>query len=195
MAVTGSDDCTALIWDLRVRNEIDTISCPYQITSVVLSDDSSQLFTGGIDNEIKCWNLRTGTVEYALQGHGDTITGLALSPDGSYLLSNGMDGFLKIWDVRPFVADTRLVSTFEGHAHDMQQWLLKCSWSASGRRISSGSSDGFVYVWDVASGAIQYKLPGHKATVAEVSFHPNEPIIASCGADRQIFLGEIEAEA
>jgi Prp8 binding protein len=28
--------------------------------------------------------------------------------------------------------------------------------------------------------------------VNEVSFHPNEPIIASCGSDKKIYLGEIE---
>jgi Prp8 binding protein len=186
LAVTGSDDCTALIWDLRVRNEVDSISSDYQITSVVLSDDSSQLFTAGIDNEIKCWNLLTGRVEYVLQGHNETVTGLSLSPDGSYLLSNAMDGHLKCWDVRPFVSDTRLVNTYEGHSHDMQQWLLKCSWSPDARRISCGSSDGFVYVWDVDSRRIQYKLPGHKAAVSAVEFSPQR------ACNRKLWCGQAD---
>jgi hypothetical protein len=32
---------------------------------------------------------------------------------------------------------------------------------------------------------------GH-AIAAEVDFHSQEPIIMSCGSDKQIFLGEIE---
>lgn len=36
-----------------------------------------------------------------------------------------------------------------------------------------------------------YYLPGHKATVNEVVFHPVEPIIASASSDKTIFLGEL----
>lgn len=152
IAATGSDDCTALIWDLRVRNAIQTLKCDYQVTSVAFSDDSTQLFTGSIDNSVKCWDLMKGEVIYSLEGHQQTITGMKLSPDGKNLLTNSMDGTLKCWDVRPYVSDTRLVNTYHGHQHDLQQWLLKCAWSPDGKRITSGSSDNFVYVWDVATG-------------------------------------------
>jgi len=193
MAVTGSDDCTALLWDLRVRNAVQTITTDYQVTSVAFSDDSTKLFTGGIDNVVKCWDLVAGKLEYKLEGHEDTITDVKLSPDGSYLLSNAMDHTVRAWDVRPYVSNTRLVNVFQGARHDLQQWLIRCAWSPDGKRICAGSSDNFVYVWDVQSGAVQYKLPGHKACVSQVDFHPMEPIIASCGADKQIFLGEIES--
>jgi Prp8 binding protein len=193
IVVTGSDDCTAMIWDLRVRNNVQAITCDYQCTAVALSDDSSQLFTGGIDNVVKCWDLVAGKMKYALEGHRDTITGLKLSPDGKHLLSNSMDETLRSWDVSPYVSNTRLVNTFVGATHDLQKWLLKCSWSHDGKRVSCGSADNFVYVWDALSGQIQYKLPGHKACVMEVDFHPKEPVIVSCSQDKQIFVGEIEA--
>jgi len=192
LAVTGSDDCTALIWDLRCRNYVQKLTCDYQVTSVAFSDDSTQLFTGGIDNHIKCWDLVAGKLDYKLEGHTNTITGIEVSPDGNYLLSNSMDQTLRCWDIRPYVSDTRLSNVYSGHQHDLQQWLLKCSWSPDGKRVSCGSSDNFVYVWDVQSGKIEYKLPGHKAGVMEVDFHPQEPIILSCSADKQIFVGEIE---
>ena len=50
-----------------------------------------------------------------------------------------------------------------------------------------------MYVWDAVTHNILYKLPGHNACVSEVDFHPKEPIIASAGADKTIFLGEIDA--
>jgi Prp8 binding protein len=192
LLITGSDDCSALLWDTRFRNATQTLKHDYQITSVAFSDDSTQVFCGGIDNEIHCWDLRANKIVYALEGHEDTVTGLKLSPDGNFLLSNGMDSTLHCWDVRPYVSETRLANTYRGHQHDFQQNLLKCSWSADGQRISAGSSDRFVYVWDVTTKSILYKLPGHNAAVSEVDFHPNEPVIVSCGADKTIFLGEIE---
>ena len=48
-----------------------------------------------------------------------------------------------------------------------------------------------VYVWEVASRRITYKLPGHNGSVNEAVFHPQEPIIASAGSDKQIYLGEL----
>lgn len=194
LALTGSDDCTAMLWDLRVRNAVDTYRHNYQITSVAFSDDSQQIFCGSIDNTITCYDLVKGKVAYTLEGHTDTISGIKLSPDGSHLLSNSFDNTLRCWDVRPYVSETRLVNTFQGHMHDLQKWLLKCAWSPDGRRVTAGSSDNFVYVWDFQTGQVQYKLPGHRACVMEVDFHPKEPIIASCSADKQIFVGEIESD-
>ena len=63
--------------------------------------------------------------------------------------------------------------------------------------MAAGSADNFVYVWDASAagghGRILYKLPGHLGSVVEVAFHPSQPIIASCSADKKIYLGEIKA--
>ena len=48
-----------------------------------------------------------------------------------------------------------------------------------------------MHVWDYASGSILYHLPGHHGSVNDVLFHPTEPILASAGSDKQIFLGEL----
>lgn len=38
-----------------------------------------QVYTGGIDNTIKVWDLRKEEVSFTLEGHGDTITGMRAS--------------------------------------------------------------------------------------------------------------------
>ncbi len=48
-----------------------------------------------------------------------------------------------------------------------------------------------VYVWDSRSGKMQYKLPGHAASVNAIAFHPKEPIIASGSSDKNIYMGEL----
>ena len=104
-----------------------------------------------------------------------------------------------MWDVRPFVSQEatkgRQVKEFTGVLHNYESNLLKCSWSPDSKRVAAGSSDKFVYVWDAVTGSLAYKLPGHKGSVNEVVFHPDEPIIASCSSDRTIFLGEITESA
>lgn len=190
-AVTGSDDGTAKLWDPRVRGCIATLPSKYQVTAVSISEQGERVFTGGIDNEIKVWDVRKNNVVLTLRGHSDTVTGLAMSPDGTKLLSNAMDSSVRVWDARPFTKGDRNLSVLVGAQHNYEKLLLKCNWSPDGRRVSAGSSDRMVYVWDTESSSIMYKLPGHAGSVNEVDFHPKEPIIGSCSSDKTIYLGEI----
>lgn len=119
------------------------------------------------------------------------LTGMQLSPDGSYLLTNSMDCTLRIWDMRPYAPQNRCVKILEGHQHNFEKNLLRCSWSADGSMVTAGSSDCMVNIWDTTTRWIVYKLPGHTGSVNECAFHPREPIVGSCSSDKQIYLGEI----
>lgn len=191
LVVSGSDDCSAKVWDLRVRGSVQTFADQYQVLAVSFSTDGQHVFTGGIDNAVKAWDMRMGELAYTMEGHTDTVTGMELSPDGNHLLTNSMDNTLRMWDVRPFAPDDRCVRTFTGHSHNYEKGLLRCAWSANGGRVSCGSADRMVYVWDSSSGRMTYKLPGHAGCVHDVAFHPTEPIIGSASADQTIYLGEL----
>lgn len=220
LAVSGSDDCKAMVWDLRAKSCVQEFESNFAITSACFSADDELVFTAGIDNVVKAWDRRTEAIVFTMEGHtgtsarhplrsppntrerspcdagsvcvcADTVTGMSLSPDGSSLLTNSMDKSLIIWDVRPFVNGSRFSKQFDGVQHNMEKSLLKCSWSPDGEKISCGSSDHVVHIWDVPTTEELYHLPGHAGSVNEVAFHPTEPIIGSCGSDKQIYLGEI----
>ncbi|CAA6667744.1 unnamed protein product [Spirodela intermedia] len=179
LVASGSDDGTSKLWDLRQRGSVQNLGTEHQITAVGFSDASDKVYTGGVDDVIKVWDLRRVEVVEKLQGHSDTITGMQLSPDGSYLLTNAMDCTLRIWDMRPYAPENRCVKIFAGHQHNFEKNLLRCGWSPDGSRVTAGSADRMVY------------LPGHTGSVNETAFHPAEPVIGSCSSDKQIFLGEI----
>jgi Prp8 binding protein len=157
-----------------------------------LNDTSEQVMSGGIENDIKVWDIRKNEILFKLKGHTDTITGLSLSPCGSFLLSNSMDNTARIWDIRPFCSQDRCKGILQGHSHNFEKNLLRCAWSKCGNMVSVGSADRYVYVYDVNLKKILYKLPGHNGSVNDVDFHPNEPIILSGSSDKTLYIGELE---
>jgi Prp8 binding protein len=192
LVISGSDDGTAKLWDLRRKHAVRTFPHRFQVTAVAFSKDASQVYTGGVDNVLRAYDVRKEDAPYlTLPGHTDTITGIAPSPDGTHVLTNAMDCTLRMWDVQPYASGDRCVKYFTGHSHNFEKTLLRCSWSADGTRVSAGSSCANVFVWDVDSRRVLYKLPGHGGTVGEVAFHPKEPVIASGSADHKIYLGEL----
>ena len=53
LVVSGSDDGTAKLWDLRVKGCLQTFPEKYQVTSVAFSDAGDKIYTGGIENVVR----------------------------------------------------------------------------------------------------------------------------------------------
>lgn len=156
------------------------IPTDFPITAICLAEAGNELFTGGIDNDIKVWDLRKQAVTYTLIGHADTVTSLELSPDNQTLLSNAHDSTVRTWDVRPFAPADRRIMTFDGAPTGQERNLLKASWDSSGEKVVAGSGDQSVAIWEARTGKLLNKLPGHRGAVNDVRFHPlGEPLCES----------------
>ncbi|OBT51699.1 Prp8 binding protein [Pseudogymnoascus sp. 24MN13] len=153
----------------------------------------NELYSGGIDNDIKVWDTRKKAVVYSMLGHNDTITSLRVSPDSQTLLSNSMDSTVRTWDIRPFAPADRNVKTFDGANVGIEKNLIRASWDNDGKKIAAGAGDGTAVVWSNDTGKLLYKLPGHKGTVNCAEFSPGpEPIILTGSSDRNLLLGELK---
>ena len=199
------------IWDPRQKRALDYIETEFPITAVAISEAGNELYSGSIDNDIKVWDMRKKAVAYSMIGHTDTVTSLQVSPDSQLLLSNSHDSTVRTWDIRPFAPLDRHVKTFDGAPAGLERNLIRASWDSNGQRIAAGSGDRTAVVWDAGSGKLLYKLPGHKGTVNDVRFAPNnDPIrkfsttyqwfhmahpvlvVVSGSSDRVIMLGELD---
>ncbi|KAL9634182.1 MAG: hypothetical protein Q9164_004246 [Protoblastenia rupestris] len=175
--VSGSDDGCIGIWDPRVKRAVDFIETDFPITAVAVAEAGNEIYTGGIDCDIKVWDIRKKEVAYRMPGHTDTVTSLAVSPDSQMLLSYSHDGLAKTWDIRPFAPVDRSIRTFAGAPVGVERNLVRASWDVKGEKLGIGSGDGSVCVWENRSGNLIYKLPGHKGTVNDMRFSPGtEPI-------------------
>lgn len=190
--ISGSDDGTIGIWDPRTKNAADYIETPFPITAVAVSEAGNEIYTGGIDNDIKVWDIRKKSIVYSMLGHQDTITTLRVSPDGQSLLSYAMDSTARTWDIRPFAPAERAIRTFDGAPIGLEKNLIQGSWDATGKKIAVGAGDGTVVIWSSDNGKLLYKLPGHKGTVNVAEFSPSgDPVILSASSDRTMLLGEL----
>lgn len=205
LLVSGSDDGKVMIWDPQAKEPLDVLDVGYPVTAAAFSDDSSQIYIGGIDNQVHIYDLARKTTVLSLRGHMDTITSVSLSPSGSHLLTTSFDDTLRIWDVRPFApepnpadpnantANPRLYRTLRGTTFGgFENLLIKAGWSADGEKVVAGGADRTCTIWDVESSTILYKLPGHRGTCTAAVFHPREPVVVSCSTDMTLLLGEID---
>lgn len=177
LLVSGSDDGSIGIWDPRQKDALDYLQTELPITAVALSEAGNEIYSGGIDNTIHAWDIRKKAIVYSMAGHTDTITSLQISPDSQTLLSNSHDSTVRTWDIRPFAPTNRQVKTYDGAPVGLEKNLIRASWDPKGEKIAAGSGDQTVVVWEAKTGKLLYKLPGHKGTVNDVRFSPNdEPI-------------------
>lgn len=174
LLISGSDDGTIGIWDPRTKNAADYIETEFPITAVAVSEAGNEIYSGGIDNDIKVWDMRKKAVVYSMLGHNDTITSLRVSPDSQSLLSYSHDSTAKTWDIRPFAPTERHIRTFDGAQMGIEKNLVRASWDKAGKKIAVGAGDGTVIIWSNDNGKLLYKLPGHKGTVNCAEFTPGE---------------------
>ena len=188
MLVSGSDDGYIGLWDPRQKRAIDFIETGFPVTSIAVAEAGNELYSGGIDNDIKVWDMRKRAVAYSMPGHTDTVTSLQVSPDTQALLSNSHDGTVRTWDIRPFAPSDRLIKTYDGATAGIERNLIRASWDPKGERIAAGSGDRTVVIWDARTGKLLYKLPGHKGTVNDVRFSPTDEPISMSSSLRSIIL-------
>jgi len=191
--VSGGDDGTTKLWDLRVRRCVHTFEHQYQILAVSFDDTAERIFSGSLDNTVLIYDMRMRDAEpEVLEGHGDSITGIDVSKDGNFLASNAMDNTVRIWDVRPFAgARNRCLRVLRGATHNFEKNLLRVRWSQKDAMLAAGSADQNVNIWDMRQLQLAYRLPGHTGSVNEICFHPKEPIVASMASDKLVFMGEL----
>jgi WD40 repeat protein len=146
---SASGDGVVKLWDATRLNEAQEpyrtfrARVPGQGLNVAFSPDGRRLVTGGPENTVKVWDVRTGDELRTLRGHSGDVYAVAFSPDlgGRSVASAGEDSSVKVWDSRT----GKLLRNFRGHTG----LVSSLAFTPDGTRLVSGSRDHTVKVWDV----------------------------------------------
>jgi WD40 repeat protein len=184
LALTGSEDNTAKMWDVPAGRELRTLEGHAgAVTSVAFSPDGRLVLTGSNDETAKLWEVATGRVLQTLTGHSDWITSVAFSPDGRLALTGSGDGSAKLWEV----ATGRELRTLAGHGNVVEA----VAFSPDGRLVLTGADDNTAKLWDVAAGRELRTLAGHSRGVNAVAFSPDGRLALTGSWDTTAKLWEV----
>ncbi|MEG3858286.1 serine/threonine-protein kinase [Microcoleus sp. herbarium12] len=178
---------TIRIWNLRTGLLVRTLNPVHSkksVNTLAVSPDSSILASGGGDNNVILWDLKTGRRVRTIAAHKAPVNAIAFSSDGQTLASGSDDKTVRVWNVR---TGSRLL-TLSGHTGGVNSIAL----SRDGQTLASGSEDKSVRLWNLDTAEVRRIITGHGGAVNAVAFSPNGQVVASASSDNTIRLSNVQ---
>jgi WD40 repeat protein len=160
------------IWHLPTRKlkkilDIEKIGCGQHVT---LSPCDRYLVGGGIDGNIRIWDLATGELQKTWitcdrKSKIHSIARLVFTADGRTLIGCSSDKTIRVWEM----STHQLVRTLTGHTGVITSIAL----SSDEQILVSGSCDESVRIWDWKTGEQKQQLGGYPGQVPMDPIHPS----------------------
>lgn len=165
LAITGSDDSSIRIWDLKSPPVSQTTKYHHGDTlTVVVSTCGMYAVSGSQDSSIKIYDLEPMTVLKQLHGHQGAVNDVVVLRDSKHLLSGSDNGSICLWNGET----EELVRTYQD---DKTSCGVNCiAVSTDSELLMSGHEDGQVAFWSVKSGKLLKTFTNHKSAVVAVAF-------------------------
>lgn len=151
-------------------------------TRVSLNSTSQFLVSGGLDNTVNIWDLKTKRLHRSLKDHKEEVTCVSFNGGDSYIASGSTSGDIILHSIT-----TNLSSKPFGHGpnvpiHDLRYSLVKRS------LLGTVSDSGSVALWDANTQKELHLFDGaHKAPCSGLAFSPaNDLLFITVGLDKKI---------
>ncbi|CAD8190822.1 unnamed protein product [Paramecium pentaurelia] len=153
------------------------------IRSITISSDGSILISGGEDNLIILWNVKTCQQIQILEGHTNMVRQVCISHDNFILASGSNDKTIRLWSVKT----GKQIEVLEGH----EDSVTCVNFSQDSSLLISGSNDNTIRIWNVKSKQILTILKGHSETITSLQLFDNSKRLISSGQDKKIIIWDI----
>ncbi len=155
----------------------------FPIISLACDPKGHRLFSGGLDNVIKIWDLTKNDWIKTLDGHA--AYSLAYGHNDNQLYSGSHDGTIKIWDLNTYTC----IGTLNGHTRRVTALIH----DADHNQLYSSSWDGSIKIWNLTN---KYKqctatLTGHTDSVYALAYDSKSHHLYSGSHDNTIKIWDL----
>jgi WD40 repeat protein/transcriptional regulator with XRE-family HTH domain len=142
LAVSGGDDGTANIWNVRTGRRIASMRHEGAIRSVRFSPDGRRIVTAGDDGTARVWD-RVGHRGRELRPGGNSVHSAVFDRRGQRVITATGRGAAQVWDLTRNVPPVRLSGAGDGP-------LDVTSFSPNGERALTPGAAGELRVWTIS---------------------------------------------
>jgi WD40 repeat protein len=180
--LSGSQDRTALLWDLSTGRPVHRLRHNAEIYGVAFTPDGARVVTGSFDRTLRLWRVTDGRSIAEMRGHGEKIRALAVSPRDGSVASGSFDGEIRLWDGRT----GRLLRPL---ANQGGAQVGSLSFSPDGRWLVSTCGGGQncaqqpQSVWDVGTGRLIKIYGRHDNVTLASATSPDGRLVVTAGGD------------
>lgn len=183
---SASNDKTIKYWDNKGNLRHTFHGHSREIISLALSADESLMASGGWENTIRLWDIKSKSQIAILEGHTNAIFSLCFVKGNELLISSSQDQTIKIWKVK----EGLILHTLKGHAGGVRCVAV----SPRDNTVLSGSYDKTLRQWNINTGELLYIFnTSPTENVESVVVCPNGEIIAA-GCITAIQLWSLETK-
>jgi WD40 repeat protein len=145
LKVAAGGDGGLQIFDTTTGECLATMPTPENCTSLEFSHDGSFLLTTYMHHGIRLWDVQTGGLIHACNGHGSRIWDISFSPAGTHFTSVDELGRILVWNIK----NGRIDHTFKT---DRSATRIFCEWSSETTLLTHSSPCGGTFLHDIPRG-------------------------------------------
>ncbi|KAM6500645.1 WD40 repeat-like protein [Amanita muscaria] len=192
--VTGSEDGTIRIWDLRNTHPHRTYDNGSPVNDVCIHPNQGELISCDQAGSIKQWDLTDNICSHELTPAGDVpIRSVTIASDGSCLVAGNNKGQCYVWrmnDENSGLPRFQAVTRFQAH----NKYLTRCLLSPDVRYLATCSADTTVKIWAISPN-FEFRhdkvLVGHQRWVWDCAFSADSAYVVTASSDHTARLWEM----
>ncbi|GAB2211869.1 hypothetical protein Droror1_Dr00025208 [Drosera rotundifolia] len=187
----ASDDTTVSLYDICHNPAAPIMSLRGHTSYVFCVDFNPQgnmIVSGGFDETVRVWDVKTGRCLRVLPAHSDPVTSVGFDREGKLVVSSSYDGLCRVWDVGTGHCVKTLID-------DENPPVSFARFSPNGKFILVGTLDNTLRLWNYSTGKFLKTYTGHansKYCISSAFSVTNGKYIVSGSEDNCVYLWELQ---
>lgn len=181
--VTGSSDCTLIIWDVKAGYRPMRRLREHTAGVLDVCFDGKHIVSCSKDANVCLWDRNTGELLKKLSGHRGPVNAVQLR--GNLVVSASGDGIAKLWNLTSGLCIKEFPSRDRG--------MACVEFSPDSRTILAGGNDQVIYQFDTSTGELVREMKGHEGLVRSLHLDSASGRVVSGSYDTSVKAYDIRS--